>query len=140
MPRPRRLALGGGCYHVINRGNGRAVVFHKEADFLAFERVLSLAWAHRGGQAPFRNNAETEPDLHAPARPLAHWLVRGPIERPDPWLRFVNREEEAEELARLRECVNRGSPYGDPKWRENAARKLGLESTIRPRGRPSHEK
>ena len=43
MPRPRRLALGGGCYYVINRGNGRAVVFHNEADFLAFERILSLA-------------------------------------------------------------------------------------------------
>ena len=43
MPRPLRLALGGGCYHVINRGNGRAFVFRIEADFLAFERVLPLA-------------------------------------------------------------------------------------------------
>jgi hypothetical protein len=43
-PRPLRLALGGGCYHVINRGNGRAVVFRNEADFLAFERVLPLAF------------------------------------------------------------------------------------------------
>jgi putative transposase len=71
--------------------------------------------------------------------PLTHWLVRGPIERPEPWLRFVNREEETEELARLRECVNRGSPYGDQTWRENAAMKLGLESTIRPRGRPRND-
>ena len=41
--RPLRLALGGGCYHVINRGNGRAFVFRIEADFLAFERVFFLA-------------------------------------------------------------------------------------------------
>jgi putative transposase len=82
------------------------------------------------GQAP-----QAEPDpISAP--PLAHWLVEGPTPRPQPWLRFVNREEEAEQLAKLRECVNRGSPFGDDAWRKNAARKLGLESTIRPRGRP----
>ncbi|MCG3182494.1 MAG: hypothetical protein ICCCNLDF_00556 [Planctomycetes bacterium] len=68
--------------------------------------------------------------------PLAHWLVEGPTPRPQPWLRFVNREEEAEQLAKLRECVNRGSPFGDDAWRKRVARKLGLESTIRPRGRP----
>ncbi|MBX3475962.1 MAG: hypothetical protein KF754_16450 [Planctomycetes bacterium] len=48
----------------------------------------------------------------------------------------MNREEEAELLARLREAVNRGSPFGNETWRKNAATKLGLESTIRPRGRP----
>jgi putative transposase len=42
-------------------------------------------------------------------------------------------------LARLREAVKRGSPFGSDAWRENAARKLGLESTIRPRGRPMKE-
>lgn len=257
MPRPRRLAPGGGCYHVINRGNGRAVVFHNEADFLAFERILSLAceripmrllgwcfmhnhfhlvlWPYHDGdlarwmqwvttchvrryhrhykgsghvwqgrykyfpcqpRAPLmsvlryvernpvraglvkraqdwrfssaaaagsgemgsgsaqavpvpisptsalsgngvRHRNSPEPDPNEPAKPLAHWLVRGPSERPEPWLRFVNRAEGAEELARLRECVNRGSPFGNDKWRENAAMKLGLESTIRPRGRPT---
>jgi len=82
------------------------------------------------GQAP-----QAEPDpISAP--PLSHWLVEGPTPRPQPWLRFVNREEEAHQLAKLRECVNRGSPFGDDTWRKNAARKLGLESTIRPRGRP----
>ena len=91
-------------------------------------------------QTPFREpDPFSGPDSDEPAKPLAHWLVRGPGERPDPWLRFVNREEQAEELARLRECVNRGSPYGDQTWRENAAMKLGLESTIRPRGRPRNE-
>ena len=43
MPRPGRNTVGGVVYHVINRGNGRANVFHKEADQLAFLRVLSLA-------------------------------------------------------------------------------------------------
>ena len=261
MARPLRTARGGICYHVINRGNGRANVFHKPDDFAAFERILSMAcerfnmrllgwvlmtnhfhlvlwprrdgdlqafmqWAttchvrryHRhykgsghvwqgryrsfpiepgghllsvlryvernpvragmvakaqdwlfssaremgsgsgakaevpdpfsglgagsgGGQAPFPSGKlrrpEKEPDPGEPDPfPLAHWLVEGPTPRPQPWLRFVNREEEAEQLAKLRECVNRGSPFGDDAWRKRVARKLGLESTIRPRGRP----
>jgi hypothetical protein len=78
------------------------------------------------------------PDLDA-ARPLADWLYYGPTPRPDPWLRYVNREEEEELLGRLREAVNRGGPFGSDAWRENAARKLGLESTIKPRGRPRSE-
>jgi len=98
-----------------------------------------------GGQALLpagkQRQPEKEPDPLDPddphARPLQDWLVSGPVPRPEPWLSFVNREEEAAELARIREAVNRGSPFGDSAWRENAARKLGLEATIRPRGRPS---
>src|SRR5829696_8389375 len=40
MPRPARVFLPGQCYHVLNRGNGRAAIFRKDADFLAFLRVL----------------------------------------------------------------------------------------------------
>jgi len=29
------------CYHVLNRGNGRMRLFHKIADYEAFERVLA---------------------------------------------------------------------------------------------------
>lgn len=31
------------CYHVLNRGNGRDEVFHKEEDYAAVVRPLSLA-------------------------------------------------------------------------------------------------
>ena len=31
------------CYHVINRGNGRAEVFHKEDDYAAFVDLLDEA-------------------------------------------------------------------------------------------------
>ena len=41
MPRPPRVFRAGQCYHVLNRGNGRSVIFHKEADFPAFLRVLA---------------------------------------------------------------------------------------------------
>ena len=43
MPRPKRTAPGGYCYHVLNRGNGRQVVFRKEADFGAFVRLFDEA-------------------------------------------------------------------------------------------------
>ena len=43
MPRIARVAPGGFVYHVINRANGRLHLFRKEADFLAFERVLLQA-------------------------------------------------------------------------------------------------
>lgn len=43
MARPRRIALGGYCYHVLNRGNGRQTVFHKEADYEAFLALFDAA-------------------------------------------------------------------------------------------------
>jgi putative transposase len=43
MPRTARSDLGGICYHVLNRGNGRATVFHKPEDYEAFLRLIPLA-------------------------------------------------------------------------------------------------
>jgi len=123
----------------VERNPVRAGLVKRAQDW-RFSSAAAAGSGEKGSASAKRSQTPLqEPDPtsdQAPAKPLAHWLVRGPGERPEPWLRFVNREEEVEELARLRECVNRGSPYGNPTWRENAAKKLGLESTIRPRGRP----
>jgi putative transposase len=43
MPRTARASVGGLCYHVINRGNARADVFRKPADYAAFLQLLRLA-------------------------------------------------------------------------------------------------
>ena len=40
MPRPTRADEANGLYHALNRGNGRARIFRKEADYEAFERIL----------------------------------------------------------------------------------------------------
>ena len=40
MPRPPRADEAGGLYHALNRGNLGATIFHKDADFEAFERIL----------------------------------------------------------------------------------------------------
>ena len=43
MGRALRADLGGYVYHVLNRGVGRATLFAKSGDYLAFERVLEEA-------------------------------------------------------------------------------------------------
>jgi putative transposase len=40
MPRPPRADEALGIYHALNRGNLRATIFQKEADYLAFEKIL----------------------------------------------------------------------------------------------------
>ena len=68
------------------------------------------------------------------ARPS--YLVAGPVERPQPWLEWVNQVLTAGELEALRRCLNRGAPYGGRPWVEQTAQRLGLQTTLRPRGRP----
>jgi putative transposase len=41
MPRPPRADEARGLYHALNRANGRATIFRKQADFAAFERILA---------------------------------------------------------------------------------------------------
>ena len=41
MPRPKRADEKNAIYHALNRGNGRAVIFHKEGDYEAFENILA---------------------------------------------------------------------------------------------------
>lgn len=40
MPRPPRSIHAGCCYHVINRGNNRATVFHRAGDYSAFINLI----------------------------------------------------------------------------------------------------
>jgi putative transposase len=63
---------------------------------------------------------------------LAAW----PIPRPTNWTSRVNRAEGQKELEAMRRSVQRGQPYGSEPWSERIVRSLGLESTLRPRGRP----
>jgi putative transposase len=39
-------------------------------------------------------------------------------------------------LAALRRSVARGCPFGNESWMERTAKRLGLEATLRPQGRP----
>lgn len=218
MPRTARAALGGWCHHVLNRGNGRAEVFHKDEDFQAFLSLLApacerlamrvLGWRlmpnhfhlvlwphhdrdlgrwmqwlmtshvrryhrHYGGSGhvwqgrfkafpiqrdehlltvlrylernPLRANLVRRPEawrwsslserLH-PTGDLP--LYAPPIDLPASWRDLIH--EPQTELAALRTSTQRGTPFGSDRWKSIAVKKLGLESTVRPRGRPGAAK
>jgi putative transposase len=60
----------------------------------------------------------------------------GSVPLPANWLAEVNRSQSEEVMADVRRCVQRGQPYGEASWVKRAAGRLGLETTLRPRGRP----
>jgi putative transposase len=59
-----------------------------------------------------------------------------PLARRPGWVEHVNAPQTEGELAALRRCVQRGRPFGDAEWTEEIVQRLGLESTVRPWGRP----
>jgi putative transposase len=63
---------------------------------------------------------------------LAGW----PIARPSDWCDYVNTIPAKEELEQMRWSARRGTPYGENGWVEKTAKESGLESTVRPVGRP----
>jgi putative transposase len=216
MPRTARATPGGLCYHVLNRGNRRAEVFHTEADYDGFVRLLAQAAARfpvrplgfclmpnhfhlaawpvgyrdlsaclhwlltthacryqksyrRTGhvwQGRFKAFAIQEDDhllsvlryiernplraglvtpaagwrwsslrwhLHGPQLPFLH---AGPVPRPVEWAAWVNAPQTEAELVAVRRCVQRGTPFGAAEWVGTMVGRLGLECTVRPRGRP----
>ena len=62
--------------------------------------------------------------------------TRWPIPRPRDWLARVNKPIETTELGRLRVHVRRDRPYGDAAWTADAVKRMGLDWTVRDRGRP----
>jgi REP-associated tyrosine transposase len=216
MPRTARASVADYCYHVLNRGNGRAEVFHKEADYAAFHAMIAQACA----RLPMRvyGYCLMPNHFHFVLRPLAdgdlsrwmQWLMTthvrryrrhygssghvwegrfkafpcqdddhlitvlryvernplraglvtkaqqwpwcslhsaksqdsqlriepGPLPRDAAWVARVNRPMSEPELEAMRLCIARGRPFGSDEWANQTALKLGLESTMRPRGRP----
>ena len=63
-------------------------------------------------------------------------LARWPVPYPRAWLDLVNQPQTDAELEAVRTAVRRGSPLGSERWQQRVAVRLGLESTLRPRGRP----
>jgi putative transposase len=220
MGRPRRLSAGGVVYHVLNRANRRARIFHKARDYEAFVKILSeglertpcrvlgvclmpnhwhlVVWPHGDGdlsrliawisnthvkryrqhyhdtigghlyQGRFKSFPVQE-DGHlltvlryVEANPLraklaaragewpwssdslragsfASLLSEWPVTRPADWSQWVESRWKDEELKDIRTSRDRGRPFGQSAWVQATARRLGLELTLRPRGRPKSE-
>ncbi|MGW8257243.1 MAG: transposase [Thermoguttaceae bacterium] len=67
---------------------------------------------------------------------LADW----PLPQPSDWTEYVNLPQTEAELKAIRRCLSRGSPFGKPTWIEQTAKQLGLQSTLRRRGRPNKQR
>jgi putative transposase len=63
-------------------------------------------------------------------------LGQWPVAPRDDWLEWVKQPQTDAELAEMRLSVSKGRPFGEPAWREQMIQQLGLESSMRERGRP----
>ncbi|MGO8902223.1 MAG: hypothetical protein ACLQU5_28330 [Isosphaeraceae bacterium] len=68
------------------------------------------------------------------------WLSAWPLERPRRWVTLVNTAQMETELAALRHSIGRSCPFGETSWSDQMARRLGLEMTLRPHGRPKKQR
>ena len=216
MPRIARGLAGGFPYHIINRGNGRQEIFHKNEDYQAFVDLMIEAknrysikmlpyclmpnhfhmvlmplraeelsrymqWLMTSHVRRYHGHYGTsghvwqgryksfiiQRDRHlltvlryVEGNPVRAGLVDSakkwlwsshretsgikscllideiPVELPEDWESYVDGPLTEEELERLRQGVNRQAPYGSPDWQVRISREHGLESTLRPRGRP----
>ena len=218
MPRTARASAANTCYHVLNRGNNRNTVFHKNDDYGAFLKLINqanervkmrlmafclmpnhfhlVAWSRNDGDLSrwmqwlmtshvrrYHRHYESsghvwqgrfkafpiQSDEHLltvmryvernpvraktiPIRKAQNWhwssagtppkefevvkLHAGPVKRPDRWPDWVNQPLNEKEAQAMDECLQRGKPYGSERWQKQTVKKLGLESTLRPRGRP----
>jgi putative transposase len=125
----------------IYQGRFKSFVVQNDAHFLAVSRYVEAnalrgklvqraedwrwgsLWRVRGGRA------DQPPRLHP-------W----PVTRPNGWLDYVNQQAVAAEVDALRCSAQRGAPYGDGAWAKDVAEQLGLQSTLRLRGRPGKQK
>lgn len=63
---------------------------------------------------------------------LSSW----PVARLPSWVERVNAPISAKEEKRFKQSLERGCPFGHEEWVAKTAKRLGLESTQRSRGRP----
>ncbi len=134
MPRTARDSQGGYCYHVLNRGNLRAEVFHGEGDFHAFVRLIGQAsaridmWVLAYCLMPNHFHLALWPEQDGHLSRWMHWLLTAHVRR----YRKVHQ-------GKLRHSLAHGTPFGDAPWTEKTADRLGLEETLHPPGRPQKE-
>ena len=87
MPRIPRGQQAGFVYHVINRGNGRATIFHKAQDYQAFLSILVLAKArypvkiYAFSLMPNHFHFVIESSHHQSLRQFMQWLLTSHVRR-----------------------------------------------------------
>jgi len=100
----------------VERNALRAALVRRAEDW----RWCSL-WQRRSGDATSRQI-------------LSNW----PTDPGPDWLSHVNEPRTDAELDAVRTCIAHGRPLGASPWQQTIARRLNLQSTLLPRGRPKN--
>jgi len=116
------------------QGRFKAFPIEQDAHLLTVMRYVE----RNALRAGLTRRAENWPwsSLECRKRPEDTLLTPPPVPLPSDWVMRVNNPQSAEELAALRESVNRQRPFGSEPWVAEAVQHLGLKSSLRPRGRP----
>ncbi len=93
-------------------------------------KLAKRAQTWRWGSLWVRRNRES-----ALRRRLRPW----PVDRPRNWLAEVNRLIDEDTLRSVQQSLTRSVPLGDEPWKTRIASRLGLDITLRPRGRPRRD-
>ncbi len=115
---------------------GRFKAFPVEAD--EHLRVV-LRYVERNPlRAGLVDRAEAWPwsSLAPPSAGSAPWLDPGPAPRGEAWLGEVNGIEADDAVRLIGRSIERGAPLGSESWTARTVATLGLQSAVRPRGRP----
>lgn len=59
-----------------------------------------------------------------------------PVLWPGDMRRFLAGDDDDERDSEIKDAIRRGAPYGDERWRHDAAERWGLAATLNGRGRP----
>jgi putative transposase len=129
-----RLSAGSGHLY---QGRFKSFVVQQDAHFLTVCRYVEANALRAGLVARAQDwrwcSLRRVHEGRAQAAPRVHdW----PIARPTGWIAHVNDAASSSDLSALRQSAQRGTPYGRGPWVEEVARRLGLCSSLRPRGRP----
>jgi putative transposase len=73
-------------------------------------------------------------------RKRAALLSDWPVDRPADWAEIVNEALPPATSSEVQNSIKRNSPFGGTDWTRQIARRLGLQSTLNPRGRPATKK
>ncbi len=131
-------------WHAAHRTAGTGPLYQgRFKSFPIQEDDHLLAVLRYVGRNPVRANLGWEAEAgrwsslwHRVQGGVAGLVDEGPLALPRRWRRHVQSPQSEAELAALRRSVVRGAPFGEQSWQQRTAKRLGLQSTLRPRGRP----
>jgi putative transposase len=118
----------------LYQGRYKSFAVEEDAYFLLLMRYIE-ANALRAGLV---RKAQRWPwsSLGCDAETAGKLLSPWPVDRSRDWAGEVNAALPEGQLGRVRVSVVRGRPLGSETWTRAMARRLGLQHTLRPRGRP----